>query len=397
MFNDIRVAIFMAIREIKRGNKGTVLVTIFIMTLAVLNLLFMPCILDGMDYKNKLQVVDAKFGHVVIEPKEGNALIQNPQSLQKKINAFNEVEGVSLQYSVGATVYYKDKSLGRSITFINPIDEGSVTTLAESIVEGAYLTKLDTDEILIGSESAGTHKPIDISNSLGGIATGDYVEIKYNNGVIRKYRVKGIYKTKYINADYSLFLNNKELENIFGTKDMADTITIRLKKENTEYDFIKKLTYIGIGEDVFNSRDRAGLEISQIFGVIKMILAIIAILVSVTTLFIVIYIDAINKRKIIAVINAIGVNRKIIIYSFIFQSVFYSASGIIIGLLILYYLLVPYFIANPFMMPFGEVSLMVETGVVINRMIALMVTAIIAGFVPAYQVTKQNIVEAMRS
>ncbi|MCK5040486.1 MAG: FtsX-like permease family protein [Candidatus Aenigmarchaeota archaeon] len=397
MLTDIKTAFFMATREIKRGNKGTVIVTVFIMTLAVLNLLFMPCLLDGMDHKNKLQVIDAKFGHVVIEPKEGDSLILNPRSLQKKINSFNEVQGVSLQYSVGATLYYNDKSLGRSITFIDPIDEDSVTTIAESIVEGSYLSKLDTDEILIGSESAGTHNPIDISNSLGGIATGDYVEIKYNNGIIKKYRVKGIYKTNFINADYSLFLNNKEMENIFGTNDRADTILIRLKKENMEYDFIKKLTQIGIGEDIFNSRDRAGLEISQIFGIIKMILAIIAILVSVTTLFIVIYIDAINKRKIIAVINAIGVNRKIIIYSFIFQSIFYSVSGILIGLFLLYYLIVPYFIANPFMMPFGAVSLLVETEVVVNRMIALIVTAIIAGFVPAYQVTKQNIVEAMRS
>lgn len=397
MLTDIKTAFFMATREIKRGNKGTVIVTVFIMTLAVLNLLFMPCLLDGMDHKNKLQVIDAKFGHVVIEPKEGDSLILNPRSLQKKINSFNEVQGVSLQYSVGATLYYNDKSLGRSITFIDPIDEDSVTTIAESIVEGSYLSKLDTDEILIGSESAGTHNPIDISNSLGGIATGDYVEIKYNNGIIKKYRVKGIYKTNFINADYSLFLNNKEMENIFGTNDRADTILIRLKKENMEYDFIKKLTQIGIGEDIFNSRDRAGLEISQIFSIIKMILAIIAILVSVTTLFIVIYIDAINKRKIIAVINAIGVNRKIIIYSFIFQSIFYSVSGILIGLFLLYYLIVPYFIANPFMMPFGAVSLLVETEVVVNRMIALIVTAIIAGFVPAYQVTKQNIVEAMRS
>ena len=397
MLTDIKTAFFMATREIKRGNKGTVIVTVFIMTLAVLNLLFMPCLLDGMDHKNKLQVIDAKFGHVVIEPKEGDSLILNPRSLQKKINSFNEVQGVSLQYSVGATLYYNDKSLGRSITFIDPIDEDSVTTIAESIVEGSYLSKLDTDEILIGSESAGTHNPIDISNSLGGIATGDYVEIKYNNGIIKKYRVKGIYKTNFINADYSLFLNNKEMENIFGTNDRADTVLIRLKKENIEYDFIKKLTQIGIGEDIFNSRDRAGLEISQIFSIIKMILAIIAILVSVTTLFIVIYIDAINKRKIIAVINAIGVNRKIIIYSFIFQSIFYSVSGILIGLFLLYYLIVPYFIANPFMMPFGAVSLLVETEVVVNRMIALIVTAIIAGFVPAYQVTKQNIVEAMRS
>ena len=397
MFNDIKVAFFMATREIRRGNKGTVLVTIFIMMLAVLNLLFMPALLDGMDFKNKLQVVDAKFGHVVIEPKEGNTLIHNPQSLHKKINAFPEVQGASLQYTVGATVYYKDKSLGRSITFINPIDEESVTTIAESIVEGSYLTKLDTDEILIGSESAGTHDPIDISNSLGGIATGDYIEIKYNNGIIKKYRVKGIYKTNYINADYGLFLNNKEMENIFGAKNMADVIIIRLKNENLEPDFIKKLTQMGINEDIFNSRDRAGLEISQIFGAIKLILAIIAILVSVTTLFIVIYIDAINKRKIIAVINAIGVNRKIIIYSFIFQSIFYSVSGMFFGLLILYYLIVPYFIANPFMFPFGAVSLLVETKVVANRMIALIITAIIAGFVPAYQVTKQNIVEAMRS
>ena len=397
MLNDLKTAFFLASKSIKRGNRGTVFVTVFIMTLAVINLLFMPCILDGMDYQSKSQVVNAKMGHIVLEPKQGNTLIQNADVLQKKINAFPDVQASSVHYSTGVTLYFKDKSTGRSVDFINSLDEKLVTNVDENILEGDYLSKLDTDEILIGSETSGTYNPLDESNSLGGVVAGDKIDVKYNNGIKKTYRVKGIFKTRYPNADYGVFLNKKEMENIFGTQNLANSIIVRLRKENIEYDFIKKLTAMGIGEDIFNSRDRSGIEMTQTFDVIKIIMSAVALLVSVTTLFIVIYIDALNKRKIIAVIKAIGVNKKIIIISFIFQSLFYTLSGIIIGLGILYFILVPHFISNPLVLPFGFVSLMVKTNVVLSRISALVIASIIAGFMPAYHVTKQNIIEAMRS
>ncbi len=398
MLQDLKVALFLASREIKRGNKGTVFVTIFIMALAVLNMLFMPSLMEGIDHKSKLQIVETQLGHVVVEPKDGERLLSDAHLLQKRINAFPEVEGIALHYSVGVTLYFEDKVMGRSVCFIDPEDEKTVTNVHKKIVEGDYLTKLDTDEVILGSETAGTYDPIDEANSLGGVKAGDWIDIKFGNGIRKTYRVKGVFKTRLINADYGVFLNNKERENVIPeAKDRTDSIIIKLREEDKEYEFIKKLTELGIGEDVFNSRDRAGLDISQTFNIINAILSGIALLVSATTLFIVIYINAINKRRIIAVMKAVGINKEIIISSFIFQSLFYAICGVVLGLTVLYFILVPYFIANPLILPFGQVTLLIKTDIVYSRSIALGVTAIVAGFVPAYQVTKQNIIDAMRS
>ncbi len=397
MLQDMKVALFLASSAIKRGNKGTSLVTILIMSLVVINLLFTPSLLDGMDHKNSLQIVETKMGHVVIEPKEGDPLLKDARSLQKKINAFPEVAGTSVHYSQGATIQFEDNSRSHNIQFIDPEDEKTVTQVHEHVPEGDYLSKLDTDEVLVGSETAGRYDPMDESASLGGIIVGDKINIEFRNGISKTSRVKGIFKTKFPHADYGVFLTKREMEDILGTKDLADSIIVRLRTEGIEQDFIRKLTALGINQDIYNSRDRAGFEIGATLGVIKLMLSTIAFLVSVATLFIVIYINAVNKRKIIAIIKAIGVNKRIIIASFIFQALFYASIGVLMGLSILYFILVPYFLAHPLDLPFGMVSLLVERRTVLTAIGYLTLSAVIAGFIPSYQVTKQNITEAMRS
>ncbi len=396
MLNDIKVALFLALRTIKRG-KVTFIVTTIIMAFSVINMLFAPSLFDGIDYKIDLQTIETSKGHVVIEPKDNdNLLLTDVNILKKKIRAFPEVGGVSAQYIAGGNFKYKDESENYGIKFINPDDEKTVTKIHGCMVEGDFLSKTDADEIIIGVEISGTHDPQSESYSLKGVKVGDKINIKFTNGIEKEYRVKGIFKTGWEGTDYSAFLTNKELENVFGMKNEASQIIIKLNQENIEKEFIRKLMITGIGEDIYNSRSRQSFDIGATFVMVKAIVGLVAFIVAMTTLFVVIYINAVNKKKLIAIIKAVGINRKIILLSFVFQSLFYTLSGIVVGLLIMYLVIIPYFISNPLELPFGAVSLLMGPQLVVTYMTVFLAFAVIAGAVPAYQVIRENIIDAMR-
>ncbi len=399
MLTDIKVALFLALRTLKRGNRNTFIVTTVIMALSVVNMLFMPSLFDGIDHTLDRQIIEMSRGHVVIEPKKdndnANVLLNDVRALEKKIRAFPEVGGVSAQYYASGKFEYNDESGNYGIKFIDPDDEKTVTKLHERMVEGNFLSKSDTDEIIIGVEISGTHNPQSESYSLNGVKTGDKINIKFNNGITKKYTVKGIFKTKAEGIDSQAFLTNRELENVFGVKNKAARVNIKLNQENIENEFIRKLMIAGIGDDIYNSRSRLSFDMSATFAVIKVVLGLVALLVAVTTLFVVIYINAINKKKLIAIIKAVGINRRIIILSFMFQSLFYALCGIVAGLVIMYFVMIPYFVSHPLELPFGGVNLLMSPGLVFTYMGGFLVIAAIAGLVPAYQVVRENIVDAM--
>ena len=58
MLRNLRVALFLVSRAIRRGNRGTVLLTILIIALAFINMSFMSSILNGLVVTINGQVTD---------------------------------------------------------------------------------------------------------------------------------------------------------------------------------------------------------------------------------------------------------------------------------------------------------------------------------------------------
>ncbi|MCK5510623.1 hypothetical protein KAI65_03720 [Candidatus Parcubacteria bacterium] len=76
MFDNIKISIFLAYKSIIRGNKGTLFLTIFIMTLAFVNLIFISSIFQGMILAVNEQSINNLYGNVVIEPEKDEPYIK---------------------------------------------------------------------------------------------------------------------------------------------------------------------------------------------------------------------------------------------------------------------------------------------------------------------------------
>ena len=395
--NDLRLSVFLAQKSITKGNKGTLVLTIFIMALVFVNSVFVSSLFLGLTNTINEQMINTMYGTVVIEPKKDEKYIDGIYSLKQKISSVPGVTGISAQYVTGAVLSYKDKSGAWSVHSINPDDEVTVTTIHNFILEGEYLGKQDENEIMLGKEIAGGYGGDDEDSSLGGVKVGDTIDVLFNNGVKRSYRVKGIFGVNFRGSDATAYVSQKEMASISGMEDKASQILIRTWDIGNEDMYVKQFLGLGISETIKPWQDYASMvgDITESFDVIAMLISGIGLFVAGVTIFIIIYMNTISKRRQIGISRAVGIKESIIINTYFLQAMFIVLCGIAAGLLIMFFLVVPWFVAHPLDFSIGKISLLILPDRVSISAISLVVAAAVAGLVPSMMAVRETIIEAM--
>jgi len=403
--NDLRVALFLVFKAITRGNKYTLILTILVTTLAFINIIFTSSIMNGAISKAYQQAQENYVSNIVILPRVDEKYVTQVQQLKTKINTLPGVVSCSSRYAQSGVIRYdpgKDnldvREKAWNIKSINPDEEVKVTSLQNYMVAGRYLEENDRDQIIMGKEIAGGYGASFQISSLKGATVGDEVTVAYGNGVKRTYKVKGVYNTYFPLADLNVFVTEKEMESVLGIHNRASEVLIKTDGSVPERVYIDRLRMMGIEKEQINVwMDFIGYisGLTQTFDIIKGIVTTIGLLVAGITIFIVIFIATINRRRQIGILKAIGMKERIIVMSYIFQAAFYASLGIMAGEIIIHALLIPYFIRNPLPMPIGLVSLVLVRQDMIFGIVSMIVVSMVSGFIPSWMVTRQNIIKAI--
>jgi putative ABC transport system permease protein len=133
------------------------------------------------------------------------------------------------------------------------------------------------------------------------------------------------------------------------------------------------------------------------FDQIIVILRTTALIVAAITIFIVTYVDLVNKRRQIGIERAIGITSASIVLSYIIRAVVYAAFGILAAALIFRYVIVPIEAQHPFHFPFGDVMLAVDVHELTTSAFILCGVAIVSAFIPAWQTVRTKIIDAIWS
>ena len=396
MFNNVKLSLFLASRSMMKGSKSTQLLIIFIMSLIFVNLVFIGSIFLGVTEATNNQVINSLYSNVVIEPKTDEKYISDVYSLEQKIKGVPGVVGISSQYVTGATLSYKDKHGTWTVRSINPDDEMKVTTNYKYLIAGKYLSRLDENEILLGKEIAGGYGGDIEYNSLG-VKVGDNIDVLFNNGIKKSYRVKGIFDANFIQTNTMAYISQKEMESVVGLENKASQILVKTRDNGNEDRYIKQFLEMGIKEEIKPWTVYAGMvkNITNSFNMISMMISAIGLFVAVITIFIIVYTSTVSKRRQIGILRAVGIEESIIIQSYIFQAIFIVISGIFIGLIIIFFALKPWFIEHPLKFPIGLASLMILPERVSMNAISLIIAALAAGFIPSWLAVRKTIIDAI--
>ncbi len=409
---NIRIGFFLAKRQIKRSNPWTTVLIVFVMFFTFLNLVVVSGILVGLIQG----AVDAVRSHytsdVIVSNLNDKRYIENSPEVIRIIKSLPEVEAISARYLDGGTVEanYKTRTdptekpntAAATMTGIDPIAENNVTDLSKFIVEGEYLKPGDYDQVLVGAYLIKKYFPVDSPGFTTLENVGPGTKIRMNvNGVVREVTVKGIIKAKVDELSMRVYMVDTQLRSIIGRSDLnVSEISIKLKPgsdPNLVRDILKQngIDKVAKVQTFTDAEPKFIKDMIDTFALLGNMLSSIGLVVASITIFIVIFINAITRRKFIGILKGIGISEQAIEISYILQSFFYAICGSVIGIIVLYAILQPAVAAHPIDFPFSDGILVAPLGGTLLRVGLLMVTTIIAGFVPARLVVRKNTLDSI--
>ena len=412
MNKTLSTAWFLSLAQIKRSSFATTALIIFVMTLTFLNLTFVSGVLLGLVEGSADAFQRQYSGDVLIKNLESKSFIRNNEKITKWLKTQPEVVAVSSRflssnlveanYRTNTSPYDKDDSVFTQIAGINPSGEDAVTKLESRVIDGRYLNKSDIGYVMIGSELLAEYRRVNDAGlgALENVQIGDKIRIKFGASSF-EFELAGVLKSKNQNVSQRIFMVDTQLRQILNRSDYgANEIAIRLSNENKATALVASLKSGPFKDSAqfqtfLEAQGTFFEDIKSTFSILSSVIGFIGLMVAAITVFIVIFINAVARRRFIGILKGIGIKRTSIEIAYIIQAMFYAGICILLGLSLLMYLIVPFIAANPIDFPFSDGIVYVTASGLISKTLILFAATLIAGYLPAKLITRQNTLDAI--
>ncbi len=412
--NVFGVGWFLAVRQIKGSNRSTTLLIVFIMMLTFLNLVVVSGILIGLIEGGNRANKEQYTGDLIVSTLAGKNDIGYTHEIKSTLEKMPGVLKLSTRYIESGQIEanYQTRrdfdevrdTVGAQVVGISLTDEDELSGIKKYITEGEFLNQSESGGILIGANllyrySSGFG---DFFASLEGVYPGDEVKVTLGDKT-KTFIVKGILDTKVDAMSMRAFITEEDFWRLVDRPALnANEIAVRtnpsteLEAKNIK-DNLVKLGFLP------SAKIQTALEaipdfLNQIriaFALLGNVIGLIGIVVASITIFIVIFINAVTRRKYIGIMKGIGISERAIEISYMLQSIFYASIGGALGIFVVYVLLVPFFNAHPLNFPFSDGILVAPIGGTMFKFGLLLFVTLIAGYIPARKIVKQNTLDSI--
>lgn len=409
---DFTVGKFLAIRELKRNNPWSTALIIFVMSLTFFNMVLMGGILIGLADGMMNSFKTYYSSDILIKPASQNVSISQSSMLDSLIKSLPSYQALSKRYTVAAIlenenkVKIKETDIGQrvsgTIVGINPSEEDAVTGLSTQIITGEFLNDYDTESVVLGKGLLAEYsKGSSTESRLEGVLIGSRLKLIIGASNM-EVTVKGIIDTGNTTVDSRIFILESSMRALtknhsLNVNEMAVLLHPNADNKEAKSYILDNFPYNTdiIVETAEETLPKAISDMKKTFSMLGNIVGVISLIVGAITIFIVIFVNAITRRKYIGIMKGIGISARAIEISYIIQSLFYALSGIIFSSFIIIWFLAPWFDLHPLKFPVTEGKLAITTSGLIVRGLILTATAFISGYIPAKMVTKQNTLDAI--
>lgn len=419
-YNAIRVGWFLAFRQVRRSSKGTTILIVSIMVLTFLNLVVVSGLLVGLITGSFQAFKSSWAADVIITPEAGRDYVENSPQLVSFIKNHSQTARYSARIAVNGQVLgtldenapkeERPNQVGSRVVGINPDQEEALTGFSRFLIDGEPLRTGEEGYILIGAnliKEYSSFADVDIPglDLLKGVKVGDKVRLTLSGAdgesVSKNVIVKGLVKSKVDEISTRMFMVDTELRRMLTVnQEQYQSIAIKLKDPTYAEQMVADLSAFNGSNDALIQTAEQAIpsflrDIQTTFNILGNALSSIALVVASITVFIVIFINAVTRRKFIGIMKGIGISPKAIQVSYIIQAFFYGVVGSVIGLLLTFLLLKPYFDANPIDFPFSDGILVATPLGALARVVILLIVTLAAGYLPAKLIVRRNTLDSI--
>lgn len=408
----LKIGFLLGWRQIQRASLWTNLLIIFVMMLTFLNLIAVSGILVGLIVGAEEAVREKSLGDMIITARDDEDHILETERFVRELSAYPEVSAYSVRYK-GAGLLEANYQLRRdlsgerdianvTVTGIDPVAEASMTRLGDELIAGEYLSPTDEGKILLGAlytkEYASNYG--DIFETIEGVTVGDTVRLT-SGSITKEFVIKGIVQSKVDEVSLNTYIPEREFRRLFNRIDRnADQIVVRLDTPTENAELKTAMVDSGLADLAKIQTYEEGVpkfltDIKNTMNLLGTLIGSIGLVVASITIFIIIFINALARRRYIGILKGIGIDRRAIECAYVVQAGIYALVGSLLGVLVTYAILIPYFRANPINFPFSDGILVAPVEGTAIRFGILLVTTLIAGFIPALMIARGNTLNAI--
>jgi len=408
----LRIGLLLGVRQIQRASYWTTGLIILVMVITFLNLVAVSGILVGLIVGSEKAVRESALGDVVLSPRDDEDVILETPALERVIQTYPEVVAYSVRYEGNAIMeanYTKRRDLSGerdiaavSVTGIDVAAEDKMTNLSEFVVEGEYLNPNEEGYILVGiyfiEEYAQNFG--DSFDTVANVKPGDRVRLTIGD-ISKEFTVKGLMGSKVDEINFTTFLPEREFRRLFNRLDQnANQIVLRTQEPSLNAGVVEAMKANGLTRfakiaTFEESLPKFLIDIKNTFNVLGTFIGSVGVVVASVTIFIIVFINALSRRKHIGILKGIGIRRQVIEIAYVIQASFYVIVGSALGALLTYGWLVPYFDKNPIQFPFSDGILAADPEGTFWRFVVLLIVTLIAGFIPAWMIARQNTLDSI--
>ena len=391
-------------------NKTRSFVVITAVALGICAGVFSTAFMKGMMDQRTQSAISTEISHIQIHRqnyRQENSLqlyMNESMAVVEQIKKINHVKGVSQRIIIQSMIASAETSSGVKIAGIYPENEKMVTSLSTKLVEGKYFKGVPKNPVVIGQKLADKlnvklHSKIVIT-----------LQDMDNNITAGAYRIAGIFKTSNSNFDeMNVFVRYDDLSRLLALPEGASHEIAIFVDDNEMVDIIQNKVKEFIPDYEILNWKEISPELSYLTEIMDMYMYIFIIIILLALLFGIIntmLMVILERRKEIGMLMAVGMNKIKVFTLILVETVQLSLVGGVVGVFA-GGLISAYFETHAINMSmFAEglskigwdsmVYCSVETDMILNVTIMVIIAGIIASVYPAYKALKYDPAEALR-
>ena len=333
---DVRVGFYLARRQLRRSSWWASSLIVFVMLLTFLNLVVVTGILVGLVEGISDMYRVQEIGDVQISALDTKNYIEHAPEILALVRSLPQVEVADARYIAASTIEAnyqehtsdndKPNATGAEVAGIDVATEEAFSNIQKNVHEGAFLAPGDFDTVVLGSQLVDRYSfgKMPGLTPLKNVYPGTKVRLTIA-GNTREMTVKGIIVTTANSASAArIFMPADELRTLLGRSGYeTNTIAIRLKPGVDPVGFRDLLLRSGVGDSAkvqtFDQAIPNGIaDVKNTFAILGNAFSSIGLVVASITIFIVIFINALTRRKYIGIMKGIGITGAAIEISYFF-------------------------------------------------------------------------------
>ena len=396
----LRVALFLGRRAITRGNRGVIALTVALMAVIFAQLMFIPSLIQGATDRLQVELRENLTSSIAITPTGSDLTIARPASLVARARATPGVAAATATVLAGSQISHGSRVSSWPVISVDPTSFARTFTTPQKMIEGTFLDPGASDEIVLGLAIAGAGRT-DVASyrsSLQNVHAGDRVTVTLLGGKVHQFTVKGIYDASLSQANTRAFISSATANRLVPVlAGQASAIYLKTDHVGDEQAVVDRLRRArpDVRYETWQSLRSTVRDVTGSFDLIKSILNTVSLLVAAITIFIVTYVDLVNKRRTIGIERAIGITSSSIMSTYALKTLVFALVGVVLGAALFYGAAVPLVRQHPFVFPLGPVSLS-PTGQELRRdALVLVVVAVSGALLPVWRTVRTRILDAI--